>query len=142
MKTDVITLTVKAVVHVPVDKAWEYWTEPRHVVNWNHASEDWHSPHASNDLRPGGKFLYRMEAKDGSHGFDFSGIYDEVKPYQTLSYVMDDGRKVSVVFTEHTDATEITETFEAENVYSIGQQQSGWQAIMDNFKRYAESIRL
>ena len=138
MPTGTIELTVKAVVNAPVDKVWEYWTAPEHIVNWNHASDDWHSPFARNDLKAGGEFLFRIEAKDGSHGFDFSGVYDEVQPHKIISFVMGDGRKVKTLFHGQGNKTEIIETFDAENVYSLEQQRSGWQAILDNFKRYAE----
>ena len=131
-------LTVKATVQSPAEKVWECWTEPKHIVHWNHATDDWHSPYAQNDLRTGGKFLFRMEAKDGSSGFDFSGVYDEVQPYKVISFVMGNGRKVKTVFKDQGGKTEITETFDAESVYPIEQQQRGWQAILDNFKKYAE----
>ena len=138
MHAGLIELTVEATVNAPVDKVWEYWTDPKHVVNWNHASEDWHSPYAQNDLRAGGKFLFRMEARDGSQGFDFSGVYDEVQPHKAISFVMGDGRKVKTLFFSQGNKTKIVETFDAENVYSPEQQRSGWQAILDNFKSYAE----
>ncbi len=138
MHSEIIELTVKAAVNAPVEKVWEYWTDPKHIVKWNHASDDWHSPHAQNDLRVGGKFLFRMEAKDGSQGFDFSGVYDEVKHHHTISYIMGDGRKVKTIFSGQGSKTEIIETFDAENIYSLEQQRSGWQAILDNFKRYLE----
>jgi uncharacterized protein YndB with AHSA1/START domain len=138
MRSDKVELTVKATVQAPVEKVWECWTDPKHIVKWNHASDDWHSPYAQNDLRVGGNFLTRMEAKDESHGFDFSGVYDEVQPHKAISYVMGDGRKVKTVFNGQGNFTEITETFDAEGVYPIEQQQSGWQAILDNFKKYAE----
>ena len=138
MHAGLIELTVEATVNATVDKVWEYWTDPKHVVNWNHASEDWHSPYAQNDLRAGGKFLFRMEARDGSQGFDFSGVYDEVQPHKAISFVMGDGRKVKTLFFSQGNKTKIVETFDAENVYSPEQQRSGWQAILDNFKSYAE----
>ncbi len=138
MHAGLIELTVEATVNAPVDKVWEYWTDPKHVVNWNHASEDWHSPYAQNDLRAGGKFLFRMEARDGSQGFDFSGVYDEVQPHKAISFVMGDGRKIKTLFFSQGNKTKIVETFDAENVYSPEQQRSGWQAILDNFKSYAE----
>ncbi len=138
MRTNQVEITVKATVHAPVEKVWECWTDPKHIVNWNHASDDWHSPYAQNDLRAGGKFLFRMEAKDKSSGFDFSGVYDEVEPYKIISFAMGDSRKVKTTFVKRDGKTEITETFDAENVYSIEQQRSGWQAILDNFKKYTE----
>lgn len=140
MRTGNTKLTVKTTVHAPVEKVWECWTDPKHIVHWNNASDDWHSPYAQNDLRTGGKFLFRMEAKDGSSGFDFSGVYDEVQPCKVISFAMGDGRKVKTVFADQAGKTEITETFDAESVYPIAQQQSGWQAILDNFKRYTEQL--
>jgi uncharacterized protein YndB with AHSA1/START domain len=131
-------ITVKTTVNVPVEKVWECWTAPKHITKWNNASDDWHTPFAENDLRAGGKFLSRMEAKDGSFGFDFIGIYDEVKLYEVIAYTIGDGRKVKITFAGRDNKTEISETFEAENTYSIEQQQQGWQAILDNFKKYTE----
>lgn len=131
-------ITIKTTVNVPVEKVWKYWTEPEYIKKWNSASEDWHTPLAENDLRVGGKFLSRMEAKDGSFGFDFGGIYDEVELYKVIAYTLDDGRKVKINFIGREKVTEITETFEAENENSIEMQQSGWQSILDRFKKYAE----
>ncbi|MDP4146739.1 MAG: SRPBCC family protein [Bacillota bacterium] len=132
------TITIKATVNAPVEMVWRYWTEPEHIRKWNSASEDWHTPHAENDLRVGGKFLSRMEAKDGSFGFDFGGIYDKVELYKVIAYTLGDGRKVEISFSRGDNKTEIVETFEAESVNSIEMQQSGWQAILDNFKKYTE----
>lgn len=131
-------ITIKTTVNAPVEKVWKYWTEPEYIKKWNSASEDWHTPLAENDLRVGGKFLSRMEAKDGSFGFDFGGIYDEVELCEVIAYTLDDGRKVKINFIGREKVTEITETFEAENENSIEMQQSGWQAILDSFKKYAE----
>ncbi|HEX9024945.1 MAG TPA: SRPBCC family protein [Clostridium sp.] len=131
-------ITIKTIINAPVEKVWTYWTEPEHIKKWNNASEDWHTTKAENDLRIGGKFSSRMEAKDGSFGFDFYGIYDEVKVYDFISYTLGDERKVSITFVRSQDKTEITEEFEAENENSIEMQEMGWQAILDNFKRYTE----
>jgi len=133
-------ITVEATVNVPVEKAWDVFTNTKHITGWNSPSEDWHSPKAENDLRPGGTFSYRMEAKDGSFGFDFGGTFDEVKPNELLAYTIGDGRKVENVFTNEGGATKVTVTFEAENQNSIEMQRGGWQAIMDNYKKYAESL--
>lgn len=133
-----VKVTVKTTVHAQVEKVWKYWTEPNHITKWNNASEDWHTPVAENDLRPGGKFLSRMEAKDGSFGFDFSGIYDEVKVLEFISYSLGDGRKVEISFVGKENETDVIETFDAETMNSIEMQQAGWQAILDNFKKYAE----
>ena len=131
-------LTVQNTVQAPVEKVWSYWTEPAHVVNWNNASVDWHTPKAVNDLRTGGRFVYTMAAKDESFSFDFSGTYDEVIPHQRIAYTLDDDRKVTIVFTSSGEATQITQSFEAEEVNPLELQQQGWQAILDNFKRYTE----
>lgn len=131
-------VTVQSVIQAPVEKVWRYWTEPEHITKWNQASEDWHAPKAENDLRVGGKFLTRMEAKDGSAGFDFVGIYDAVKQHEEISYTMEDGRKVDISFIDQGDETKIIETFDAESIHPVEFQQAGWQAIMDNFKKYTE----
>ena len=133
------TITVETTVNAPVQKVWEFWTGPEHIVKWNNASDDWHTPRAENDLRVGGKFLSRMEAKDGSFGFDFGGIYDEVTTNEVIAYTIDDGRKVKITFSPSGNETRIVETFEAESMNSIELQRTGWQAILDNFKKYAES---
>jgi uncharacterized protein YndB with AHSA1/START domain len=109
-------------------------------MQWNNASPDWHTPKAENDLRKGGKFVSRMEAKDGSFGFEFWGIYDEVDHLALISYTMGDGRKAEVSFSAEGNQTKITETFEAESENPIEMQKAGWQAILDNFKKYAESF--
>jgi len=131
-------VTVSAVIQAPIEKVWKYWTEPDHITKWNQASEDWHSPKAENDLRVGGQFLTRMEAKDGSMGFDFIGTYDVVKQHEEISYTMEDGRKVDITFIDQGNETKFVEIFDAESTHSIEMQQAGWQAIMDNFKRYTE----
>lgn len=131
-------LTVQNTINAPLEKVWQYWGEPEHIVNWNHASDDWHSPKAENDLRTGGRFVSTMAAKDGSMSFDFEGVYDEVIPQQRIAYTMADGRKVEVNFKSNGDTTEVVETFEAENIHSLEMQQAGWQAILDNFKKYVE----
>lgn len=134
------TITVNTIINAPIKKTWEYWTAPVHIVKWNAASDDWHTPHAENDLRIGGKFLARMEAKDGSFGFDFEGIYDEVIPNQTIAYHISDGRKVKVEFVQKSEnETEVIETFDPENENSLEMQRDGWQAILNNFKKYIET---
>lgn len=136
------TILVKRIINVPVEKVWQYWTEPEHIKKWNSASEDWHTTFAENDLRVGGKFLSRMEAKDGSVGFDFWGIYDEVKLYEVIESTLGDNRKVKITFVGKEEYTEVTESFEAEDINSIEMQQAGWQAILDNFKKYTEQLIL
>ncbi|MBV7505400.1 SRPBCC family protein [Bacillus sp. sid0103] len=133
-----VKITVETTVNAPVEKVWEYWTEPKHITQWNNASDDWHTPIAENDLTVGGKFLTRMEAKDGSFGFDFGGIYDEVKLNEVISYTLGDGRKVTITFKGQGNETQVIETFDAETTNPIEMQQAGWQAILDNFKKYVE----
>jgi uncharacterized protein YndB with AHSA1/START domain len=132
-------ITVRATVNAPVETVWKHWTSPESVTQWNHASDDWHSPKASNDLREGGKFIFRMEAVDGSMGFDFEGIYDKVIVNKQIDYTMPDGRKVKTTFHIEDEITEVVETFEAESTHTLEQQRDGWQSIMNNFKKYAET---
>jgi len=131
-------ITVSASVNVPVDYVWTYWTEPEHILGWNHASEDWHTQAAENDLRENGRFLYRMEAKDGSYGFDFTGVYKKIIPFKEIDYELDDSREVRITFESKEDKSVITETFEAESTQSVKMQKAGWQSILDHFKIYAE----
>ena len=133
------TVTVESTIKAPVEKVWKYWAGPEHITKWANASDDWHTPFAENDLREGGKFLSRMEAKDGSMGFDFGGVYDKVKQNELIEYTIGDGRKVIVHFTSNGNETKVIETFEAEDTNPIEMQRGGWQAILDNFKKYAES---
>ncbi len=133
-------ITVTTTVNIPIKEAWNMWTSPEHITNWNFASDDWQCPTVENNLKKGGKFTYRMEAKDSSAGFDFSGVYDEVIPHKLITYTMDDGRKVRIDFDEKEGKTKITELFEAEDYHSIDEQKTGWQSIMDNFKKYADPI--
>lgn len=137
-KVEKVKITVETVINAPVEKVWNFWTEPKHIVNWNNASDDWYTPKAENDLRVGGKLIARMEARDGSFGFDFTGVYNKVEPYKEIEYTLDDGRKVKVSFGLRANETTVTETFEAEQTHSLELQQEGWQAILDNFKRYVE----
>ena len=131
-------ITVQATIQAPVEKVWDCWTNPKHIVQWNAASDDWHTPKAENDLRTGGKFTSRMEAKDGSMGFDFEGVYDEVKTNERIVYTIGDGRQVQIAFDSNGNETTVTERFEAENTHTIEQQQFGWQSILSNFKKYVE----
>src|SRR5512138_1729387 len=133
-------ITVETIVNVPVEKVWEYWSEPRHIVKWCSGSDDWITPHAENDLRLNGKFKTRMEAKDGSDGFDFEGVYTKVNNYKAIEYTINDGRKVAINFDSKNNSTKITETFEAEDVNSLEMQKEGWQNILNNFKKYIESL--
>lgn len=132
-------ITVRAVVFRPPDEVWRKWTTPRDIMAWNSASDDWHTPAAVNDLRAGGAFCYRMEARDGSFGFDFAGIYDEVTPEKKIAYTLGDGRKVEIEFSPDGGGTLVSETFDAESENSPELQRKGWQAILDHFKRHAEA---
>jgi uncharacterized protein YndB with AHSA1/START domain len=139
MKTNVKTkINVGTYVHAPVERVWQVWTDPFHIKRWNNASTDWFTPYAENDLREGGSFISRMEARDGSSGFDFTGTYDIVEPHRLIEYTMDDGRRVRVEFTADGNRTRISETFEAESSNPEDLQREGWQAILDNFKYHAE----
>ena len=133
-------ITVSITTPIALETAWQVWTNPEHIVNWNFASDDWCAPRASNDLKNGGTFSYRMEAKDGSFGFDLIGTYTNLKPLELIEYLLEDGRKVSILFESKDNETHIIQTFEAENQNPIELQQNGWQAIMNNYKKYAESL--
>ncbi|PSL44734.1 uncharacterized protein YndB with AHSA1/START domain [Chitinophaga niastensis] len=135
------TITVEATVNAPVEKVWEFWNSPAHITKWNRASDDWFTPTATNDLQPGGKFNYRMEARDGSWGFDFGGEYKKVQEHKHIEYNIGDGRQVSVTFTDNKNETKIVEVFEPETTNSIEMQQTGWQAILDSFKKYVETTK-
>ncbi len=131
-------ITIETTVHATVGKVWKYWTEPNHITKWNSASDDWHTPFSENDLRVGGKFSSRMEAKDGSFGFDFGGVYDEVTLNEFISYTLGDGRKVEITFLSEENDTKIIQVFDPETENPIEMQQEGWQSILNNFKIYAE----
>ena len=136
--TDKTIIAVKATVNAPIEKVWAFWTTPEHIMQWNNASDDWHTPSATNDLREGGAFNFHMAARDGSMEFDFAGVYDEVVTHQKIAYTMGDGRKVQITFSSNGSETNVVETFEAETENPIEMQRTGWQAILDNFKKYAE----
>ena len=119
-------ITVNAEINAPVEKVWNYWTSPEHIVHWNFASDDWHCPSAENDLCVGGKFTSVMAAKDGSFSFDFWGVYDEVVQNKTIKYTLGDNRKVKITFSDNGDKTTVTESFEAENENTVELQQGGW----------------
>jgi uncharacterized protein YndB with AHSA1/START domain len=134
-----IAITVEAIIQAPVAKVWEYWSKAEHIMQWCNASPDWHVPRAENDLQVGGKFVTRMEAKDGSFGFDFEGVYDEVKTNDLITYTLGDKRKVSIHFISDVNTTKLIEIFEAEDENPVEMQRDGWQAILDNFKKYVET---
>ena len=133
------TITVETTISAPIEKVWEFWTKPEHIVHWAFASDDWEAPAAENDLRTGGKFKTVMAAKDKSESFDFTGTYTAVIEHSLIEYDMDDGRHVKVQFNQLPEGVHITESFEPENENPESMQRSGWQAILDNFKKYVES---
>ena len=132
-------ITIEATVNAPVEKAWRYYTEPEHITKWNFASNDWHCPRAENDLRPGGTFNSRMEAKDGSAGFDFAGKYDEVVLHERIVYSFG-GRKATVLFAPDGERTKLTVAFDPETENPVEMQCAGWQAILENYKKHVEAV--
>lgn len=133
-------ITVQTTVDAPVEKVWNSWTKPDHITKWCQASDDWHAPKATNDVRTGGKFSTTMAAKDGSVSFDFAGEYTRVKNNELIEYIMGDGRRVQVRFDENNGKTIVTETFDPESQNPEEMQRGGWQAILDNFKKYTEKL--
>lgn len=132
-------VNIEATVGAPLQKVWDYWNRPEHITKWNFAIDTWHCPSAKNDLRVGGKLQSRMEAKDGSFGFDFEGTYDEVENLKKIAYTIADGRKVITHFTDLGGKTKIATEFEAESQNPVEMQKGGWQSILDSFKKYAEA---
>ncbi|MBL7923345.1 MAG: SRPBCC family protein, partial [Bacteroidia bacterium] len=132
------SIRVSALIEAPVQAVWNFWTHPFHILKWNQASDDWFTPYAENDLREGGKFLSRMEARDGSMGFDFEGTYEKVVPHTEIVYSLADDRRIQVLFEEEGPSTRVTEIFDAENENPVEMQEAGWQAILNNFKKYVE----
>jgi uncharacterized protein YndB with AHSA1/START domain len=133
-------LNINANIALEKEIVWDLYTNPLHIVNWNFASDDWCCPRASNDLKVGGKYVGRMEAKDGSFGFDFEAIYNVVVECECFVYTTPDNRVINVTFQSKGNYTEVNIEFDAENENSLELQQNGWQAILNNFKKYAESI--
>lgn len=131
-------ITIESVVAAPTKKVWESWNDPKHITKWNFASDDWQCPQAKNDLKPGGKYSARMEAKDGSFGFDFEATYDEVIDQKKITYTMSDGRQATTQFADLGGKTKVTTTFDAEAENPEEIQKQGWQAILNNFKNYVE----
>lgn len=132
-------ITVQTIINAPVEKVWEYWTSPDHITQWAFASDDWEAPAAENDVREGGKFKTVMAAKDGSASFDFTGTYTAIKEHELIEYDMTDGRHVKIEFVQRDEKTEVIETFDPEQENSEELQRSGWQSILDNFKKHVES---
>ncbi len=135
-------ITIQTRIHAPVSKVWACWNEPKHITQWSFAIDTWQCPRAQNDLRAGGKFSARMEAKDGSMGFDFEGVYTEIHPLKKIAYVLGDGRNVIITFTSHGEnETEVIETFDPESTNPVEMQRGGWQSILNNFKKYVEKTK-
>lgn len=132
-------ITVETLINAPIETVWNIWSEPKHIMQWCNASDDWHAPYADNDLKESGKFKTTMAAKDGSFSFDFEGVYTKVKTHEAIEYTMADGRKVKITFSNHGGKTKVVETFDPENTNTLELQRGGWQAILDNFKKYTES---
>ena len=132
-------ITVKAQIRAFEDEVWDAYVKPDDIIKWNFASDDWHCPSAAVDLREGGTFTSRMESKDGRAGFDFSGRYLEIRRPEKIEYEMEDGRRVEVLFRGREGVTEVSVTFDAEDSHSPERQKEGWQAILNNFRRYVES---
>jgi uncharacterized protein YndB with AHSA1/START domain len=133
-------ISIETVINAPLKMVWDAYTNPAEIVIWNTTSEDWHTTKAEIDLKVGGKFSSRMEAKDGSFGFDFSGMYTQVTTHETIAYTMDDNRKANIQFTDINNLTTVNINFEPETENSIDLQQQGWQAILNNFKAYTEAL--
>ncbi|MBP6181499.1 SRPBCC family protein [Flavobacterium sp.] len=132
-------ITVQNTINAPIEKVWKFWTLPEHVMKWNNASDDWHTPFAENDLRVGGKFKYTMASRDGAMSFDFEGEYSVVKEYSLIAYEMADGRRVKIAFEPQNDGVVVTESFDPETENPEELQKKGWQAILDNFKKNVEN---
>lgn len=132
-------ISVETTVKAPLSKVWDCWVDPKHITQWTFASDDWEAPSAENDLRVGGIFKTVMAAKDKSYSFDFGGTYTDVTHQERIEYDMDDARHVAIIFKETPDGVSVIETFDPESSHSRQLQQDGWQAILDNFKKYVES---
>ena len=133
-------IKIDITILAPVEKVWDYFSTPNHIIKWNFAHESWQCPSSENDLRVGGKFKNRMEAKDKSFGFDLVGFYDEVISNERIKYHLEDGRNVEVIFESiDPNTTKVTEIFDPEKKNSVEMQRDGWYAILDNFHKYVEN---
>ena len=133
------SITVETTIKAPIEKIWSYWSEPRHIIQWYFATDGWHAPYAENDLKVKGKFKTKMASKDGSSGFDFEGVYTRVILHKAIEYTLADGRKVAISFSDQGTDIKVVESFDAENENPYEMQKEGWQAILNNFKKYSES---
>lgn len=133
-------ISVETVVHAPIADVWRAYTTPEDIMRWNAASDDWHTTQSSVDLREGGAFSSRMEAKDGSVGFDFAGTYTRIVPHRLIEYAFGD-RTAEVTFESGGDSVTVRVTFDAEMEHSVEQQRQGWQTILDNFTKHVEGLQ-
>ena len=133
----IVTTTIEA----SIEKVWDAWTNPTHITQWYHASDDWHAPYADNDLRVDGTFKTTMAAKDGSFSFDLEGIYTKVELYKYIAYILPDGRNVEINFNNENSSVNIIESFDPESQNPHELQQQGWQMILNNFKKHVETIK-
>ncbi len=134
-------ITVETTIAAPVEEVWSAYITPDDITQWNFANDDWCCPRADVDLRPGGKQIVRMEAKDGSMGFDFEGTYEQIELHRVLTLVLDDDRRSRTTFAENSGRTHVATTFDAEGQNPIEMQRDGWQVILNNFKIYVEGNR-
>lgn len=132
-------IAIEAVIDADIQKVWNYYNSTEHITKWNYASDDWHCPKVENDMKIGGIYFARMEAKDGSFGFDFKAIYDEIIPMAKVAYTLEDERKVITAFEKQDHKTRVITVFDAEKINPTDMQKAGWQAILNNFKRYSET---
>lgn len=132
-------ISIQTTIKADINTVWAAWVTPEDINQWNAASDDWHNPRSTNDLRPGGEFCYRMEARDGSFGFDFGGTYTQVVPLQLIEYVLGDGRPVTIRFEPTEAGVQVSETFEAEDTHTAEMQKQGWQSILNRFTAYVEA---
>lgn len=133
-------ITIETTINASISEVWAAWTKPQHITKWNFASDDWHCTKAKNDLKKDGKFSSTMAAKDGSFSFDFEGTHTNVEEFKCIETLLGDGRTMKVIFEETDGSVKVTEEFEAENTNPIEMQRNGWQAILNNFKKYTESL--
>lgn len=134
-------ITTNVSINCPIEKVWDAFSNPAHIVHWNFAIPEWHCPAAKNDLQPGGSFSYTMAARDGSMSFEFGGVYDTVVLHKEITYTLGDGRKVEVRFNSTDQGSEIEQKFDPESINSHEMQQAGWQSILNNFKEYTQGLK-
>jgi len=142
LKEKALKISIETIVHTDIQTVWTTWNTPSHIKQWNTASNDWHTTSSSVDLKEGGQFSNRMEAKDGSMGFDFSGTYTKIIPQSLIKYTLEDNRSITIEFDQIDDGVKVIETFEAENENDAEMQREGWQAILNNFAEYAAKQKI